>query len=108
MLDSTQLPEALAFNEIDKVWQEQELTVGNSRNPATRVPYQHVIMLKLVFVSPLPIRGLSCFNDGVQSFFFGYRCETCHEIVLVPKCEDKGALYDAMKHDHPDLNRVAV
>jgi len=107
-LDSFNLPDAIAFNEIDKVWKERELTVGNLLNPATRVPYQHVIMMKMVFVSPHPIRGLQCFDDGVQSFFFGYSCETCHEIVLVPACADKDALYAAMKHDHPDLGRVAV
>ena len=52
------------------------------------------------FISPHRIHGLLMYDSSTtQYFFFGYRCDICKEVYLVPENVDSiGALITAMQH----------
>jgi hypothetical protein len=61
--------------------------------------FRRVIFLQVWYTTPKRIHGLLHYDSPAQLFFFGYECQSCNEVFLVPDTvTDETSLARALRH----------
>ena len=66
------------------------------------IPDRRVILQQIWYSTQKPIHGLLHYDgpNPNQTVFFGYECQNCHQVFLVPDwVEDETMLAQALRHD---------
>ena len=78
------------------------MTPGDRFDLLAVLPDRRVILQQIWYSTQKPIHGLLHYDgpNPNQLIFFGYECQNCHEVFLVPDwVEDETGLAMSLRHD---------